>query len=134
MRSGKFITAVLLLSLGVCLVLANLWFTAARSTIPLALDTQVDRKYRLSEKNPKVDNVYLLYFENNDSLQVDADVFFAIEKKTRIRKRAWSFQLETGGQTIDLGWSQDFYGMLWSMPIALAIFIALAIAAQHRDP
>ena len=134
MRMRKFITSVLLLSLGIALALANLWFTAARSTIPLALDAQVDRKSRLTEKYGKVDDVYLLYFEDNETLQVDADVYFAIKKKARLRKRAWSFQLETGGQLVDLRWSQDLYGMLWAMPLTLAIFIALAVATRDRKP
>ncbi len=134
MHSGKFITSVLLLSLGIALALANLWFTAARSTIPLALDAQVDGKSRLTEKYGKVDDVYLLYFEDNETLQVDPDVFFAVKKKAPIRKRAWSFQLETGDRSIDLKWSQDLYGMLWVMPITLAIFIALAVATRDRQP
>ncbi|MEZ6088511.1 MAG: hypothetical protein R3C05_10890 [Pirellulaceae bacterium] len=48
-----------LLLLSVLFAAANLWFAAARTTIPLKLRGTVTHKQRLIEKTPGVDDVYI---------------------------------------------------------------------------
>jgi len=119
------------------LAAANIRFAAARSTIPLQLDAEVQSKRRLMEKHRGVDDVHLLYLDPQRVLQVDEAVFESVTTGSRIRKTAWSRQLEHNDDLVDLNWSADFRGMLKTMPgiivVMLATLIGFQIAQRSRQ-
>lgn len=114
--------------LGIVLAVANVWFAAARSTIPLRLDGKVVAKRQLSEKHPGKDDVYLLDLNQQGLVQVDQHVFDAVTAGETIRKPRWSQQLEHNGHTTDLEWSVDVHGILWTMPGSLIVMLATLAA------
>jgi hypothetical protein len=119
--------------LGVTLAVANVWFAAARSTIPLRLDGKVAAKRQLREKHTGKDDVYLLELNQRGRVQVDKLVFDAVNEGERIRKESWSRQLDHDGHTTDLEWSTDLHGMLWTMSGSLIVMLAtLAVACVKR--
>jgi hypothetical protein len=61
--SLKSFVSVILLALAVVLAAGNVWFAAARSTIPLAIDAEVKRKEVRHEKHPPRDDVWILDLE-----------------------------------------------------------------------
>jgi len=119
------------------LAAANIWFAAARSTIPLRLDAEVQSKRRLMEKHRGVDDVHLLYLDQQRTLQVDKAVFESVATGSRIRKTAWSRQLEHNDDLVDLNWSADSRGMLKTMPGIIVVMLAtlgvLQIAQRSRQ-
>lgn len=125
----KLISAVVLVALGLGLAAANLWFTAARSTIPLALDDMVIAAETRREKHPGHDDVYLIELQSRRSVQVDEAVYRAISVGQRLQKPRWSRQLAHDSHVLPLTWSRDFLGMTAAMPIVLLIVAATAAAA-----
>jgi len=114
--------------LAVVLAVVNVWFAAARSTIPLRLDGKVSAKRQLREKHPGKDDVYLLDLNQQGRLQVDRHVFDEVKEGERIQKLRWSRQLEHDEHSFGLEWSTDFRGLLWVMPGSLIILL-LTLAA-----
>ena len=129
MRLLKLLAMATLFLLGVLLAVANVWFAAARSTIPLRLDGKVVAKRQLSEKHPGRDDVYLLELNQQGWVQVDKHVFDAVKEEERIRKESWSPHLEHDGHATDLEWSTDLRGMLWTMPGSLIVMLVTLAAA-----
>lgn len=127
---------VVLLVLGVAFAGGNLWFTAARSTIPLELNGTIVSKQRRTEKWRGVDDVYLLALDSGRRVQVDAAVFDAVAERQSIRKQPWDRTLEADGQTIPLDWSADVRGMLWAMPLTVLVCVAVvgAFVGRGRSP
>ena len=122
----------MLLQVGVLLGAGNIWFTAARSTIPLALDAQLVKKEMREEKHPPKDSVHLLHFAGEGPpLHVDAAIFAAVEPGEQLQKEAWQRELRHNGETLALVWSDDFQGMLRAMPLLLLIMIATAWLARY---
>ena len=78
MLSRKVIPTLVIFALGVLLAGANTWFTAARSTIPLALDTKVLSKEVRLEKHEGHDDVCLLELESIGWIQVDRAIYDAV--------------------------------------------------------
>jgi hypothetical protein len=105
---------------------ANVWFAAARSTIPLALHGQVTQRLRLTEKHPGLDDVYVVALDSNQRIQVDGRVYDAMRLNQSINKRAWSRTIEVEGRPLDLDWSADFRGMAWAMPLLTIILVLYA--------
>lgn len=127
-------SVVALLVLGVAFAGGNLWYTAARSTIPLELNGTVVSKQRKAEKWRGVDDVYLLVLDSGRRVQVDAAVFEAVAERQMIRKQAWDRTLEADGQTIPLDWSADTRGMLWAMPLTVLVCVAVGVfVGRGRD-
>ncbi len=124
-------SVVALLALGMAFAAGNLWYTAARSTIPLELNGTVVSKQRKAEKWPGVDDVYLLVFDSGRRVQVDAAVFDAVAERQTIRKQAWDRTLEADGQTIPLDWSADLRGMLWAMPLTVLVGGLVAVIVSR---
>jgi hypothetical protein len=122
----------MLLILGVSFAGANLWFAAARSTIPLELHGTVTRKQRLIEKTPGVDDVHIVTLDSGRRIQVDAHVFNAIAEGQSINKAAWARTLQVGDRAFALSWSRDVRGMLWAMPLTLVIAVVLGMMAVDR--
>jgi hypothetical protein len=118
--------AVELLTIGAALAAGNLWFTAARSTIPLGIDGTVMGKEVRREKHPPHDSVFLLKLDGGYLVHVDAPVYEAVQTGERIAKTDWSRELKHGSQTLTLGWSPDFHGMRWAMPVVILIMLAAA--------
>jgi hypothetical protein len=74
----KVILIILLFALAALLAGANTWFTAARSTIPLALDTKVLSKEIRREKHEGKDDVCLLELEGLGQIQVDREIYDSV--------------------------------------------------------
>ena len=129
MPSPKSISILAILLLGVLFAGGNLWFTAARSTIPLRMSGTITRKQRLIEKTPGVDDVFIITLGGNRQFQIDGHLFDAIGLGQFVRKTALSRTLEIDVRTFNLAWSRDFRGMMWAMPLTLVICIALGVMA-----
>lgn len=126
MRSANRFVAIILVAIGLALCIGNLWFTAARTTIPLALDlTVVDKEIR-HEKHPGFDDVHLVRASNGNVMVVDGVIHDAISLGERITKERWSRQLNIGEQQLDLNWSADVRGMMWAMPTTAAVLVVVA--------
>lgn len=123
MRSLKSLSILTLLFLGVSFAGANVWFAAARSTIPLELSGNVTRKQRLIEKTPGVDDACLVELDSSRRIQVDGAVFDALIQNRVVSKSAWSQTIKIDGRDTDLSWSPDFRGMLWAMPLTVLVFV-----------
>ncbi len=127
MRSPRTLSVVALLVLGVAFAGGNLWYTAARSTIPLELTGTIVTKQRRTEKWRGVDDVYLLVLDSGRRVQVDAAVFEAVAERQAIRKQPWDRTLEADGKMIPLDWSADVRGMLWAMPLTLLVCAGVGV-------
>lgn len=131
----KLVTILLLFALAAILAGGNIWFTAARSTIPLALDTRVLGKEVRREKHEGKDDVYMLQLDGLGAMQVDREVFDHVEVGQTLQKDRHSLQLRHGDQVLDLHWSRDHQAMLKAMPICLLLLAALlAFNAAARMP
>lgn len=124
---------MVLLAIGVAFAGGNLWYTAARSTIPLELNGTIVSKQRKAEKWRGVDDVYLLVLDSGRRVQVDAAVFDAVAERQMIRKQAWDRTLEADGQAVPLDWSADTRGMLWAMPLMVLVCVAVGVMTLRRD-
>lgn len=134
MLSPSRLSAALLGAVGIALALANLWFAAVRSTIPLALDGQIQSKERRLEKHPGIDDVFLITL-NGRTLQVDQPLYDAVNPGTVVDKWSWSHEVAMSGAGIRLSWSPDARGMAWAMPFTmaiLAVLVGLAWQAKER--
>jgi hypothetical protein len=130
MRWHKAISIFLLLSLAALLAAANVWYTAARSTIPLALDTTVLSKEVRREKHAGKDDVFLLELEGLGQIQVDREIYESIAIGETLKKEGHSRELRHDDQSLILHWSRDYQGMLAAMPlcmVALAALLAVSI-------
>ena len=121
----KVIPILLLFALAALLAGVNTWYTAARSTIPLALDTKVLGKEVRREKHEGKDDVYLLQLEGLGAMQVDREVYDHAQVGETLQKDRQSRQLRCGDKVLELHWSQDHEAMLKAMPICLALLAAL---------
>ena len=133
MRSHRFSAMATLFLLGGVLAAANVWFAAARSTIPLQLDDELVAMRQLGEKHPGKDDVYLLDLSQQGVVQVDKEVFKELNNGARIRKERWSRQLEHDGATSELEWSADLRGLLWTMPGSLVVMLVTMALAWRRE-
>ena len=129
MRSPKVITAAIVYLVGVALAAANLWFTAARSTIPRALDGVATTKSIGREKHPGRDDVFWITLGSQPAIHVDEPIYRAIAIGQRLKKPRWSRELRLDDRTLTLTWSRDFGGMLPAMPIILVILAVTTAAA-----
>lgn len=131
MRSSNLLPICGLVVTGLLLVAGNLWFTAARSTIPLELHGMIfDREIR-NEKHPGFDDVFFIIMDDGRRLHVDQSVFQNVEIGDLVEKRRFEHALivsHKAGEVkkIDLVPSEDHRGMHTVMPIALGTALALA--------
>src|SRR4051812_48376435 len=103
----KVIPIMLLFALAAVLAGVNTWFTAARSTIPLALDTKVLSKEIRREKHEGKDDVCLLELEGFGQIQVDRETYDAVAVGEILRKASQSRELRHGDKILQLQWSRD---------------------------
>ena len=133
MQSPKTMPIVILPALATILAAANVWFAAARSTIPLRLDAVVQRKEVRHEKHPPRDDVCLLDLGPLGILHVDQSVFDRVSVGDHLRKERWTRTLECNQRKIELAWSVDTRGLIRVMPLACGIMAGLALAlASYR--
>ena len=125
MRWHKVAPVILLFALAALLAGANAWYTAVRSTIPLALDAKVLGKEVRREKHEGKDDVCLLRLEGLGQVQVDREVYDAVAVGETLRKEWLSHELRHDGKALELHWSRDHQGMLAVMPICLGILATL---------
>lgn len=114
------------------LAAGNLWVTAARSLIPLAVDARVLTRETRPEKHPGIDDVYLLHLVGGATLQVDQAVYDLVDQGDEIGKPAWSRRFQCGGKVHTLRLSTDFHGMLCLMPATLAIAVLLVARSNSQ--
>ncbi|MBC7852698.1 MAG: hypothetical protein IAF94_04605 [Pirellulaceae bacterium] len=130
----RVIPIVLLFALAAVLAGANTWFTAARGTIPLTLDTKVMGKEVRREKHEGKDDVCLLLLEGLGQIQVGREIFESVAVGETLQKERQSHELRHGDQIMPLHWSRDHQGMMKAMPICLAILAALVASALLVRP
>jgi hypothetical protein len=130
---SKLTSCAFLGFLGLIFVSGNLWFTAARSTIPIAIDGVIHNTEKRLEKKSGVDDVFLLTFDNGRVIQVDRPLFELAEQGSRFRKDAWSVDLSIDSQWVELEWSRDFRFMCIVMPIACLAMLGSCILTYWRS-
>jgi hypothetical protein len=121
----KVIPSLLLFALAAALAGGNLWFTAARSTIPLSLDTKILGHEVRREKHPGRDDVYLLVLAGLGQMQVDREIYDAVAIGETLHKEGQSRELLHGDKVLPLDWSRDHRGMLLAMPLCLGVLAAI---------
>ena len=121
------IALVMLLALAVALAAGNLLITARRSAIPLPLQGTVTRVEVRPEKHPGKDDVYLVHLESGDVVELDAELAKQLSPGATVSKGAGDRTLMVNGEAVGLYCSRDFYGMMVTMPIAMALLLAAAI-------
>ena len=121
----RVIPIVLLFALAVLLAGLNTWFTAARSTIPLVLDSKVLSKEIRREKHEGKDDVCLLDLEGLGQMQVDREIYDSVGVGEALKKVRRSHELRHGDKVLPLHWSSDHLGMLAAMPVCLGLLAAL---------
>lgn len=136
MRFADRLPAGFLVLIGIALAGANLWVTAARSTIPLDLGGKIVAREILHEKHPGFDDVFFLVLEDGTWLHVDEPVFRGLAEGDFVEKYSLSdhtieIRHADGRRSeLPLAFSRDFLGMRIVMPIVLGVAIALAVAVR----
>ena len=133
MPSSKAVSIVILLALATVFAAANLWFAAARSTIPLRLDAVVQRKEIRHEKHPPKDDVCLFDLGPQGTLHVDQSVFDGVNVGDHLRKERWSHTLECNQRKFELAWSADTRGVIRAMPLAIGVMLILAVWTRRTE-
>jgi hypothetical protein len=136
MRWPKITAVLLLFALAAVFAVANIWYTAVRSTIPLALDTIVLSKEVRREKHEGKDDVFLLELEGLGLIQVDREIYESTSVGETLRKERLSRELHHGDQLLTVHWSRDCLGMLTAMPLclgSLAVLLIIALGSARPD-
>lgn len=131
MRSSKLWPICGLLLVALALAAVNLWCTAARSTIPLALNGKILELEIRNEKHPGFDDVFFILLDDGRRLHVDRPVFQSVEVGDLVEKPRFEHVLKISRKgeklsPVELTPSADHRGMHTVMPIALGVAIALA--------
>ena len=114
-----------LFAIGLCLCVANVWYAAARSTIPSSLSGTVTKKRVGIEKHPGMDDAYLITLDSGKEQCIDAELFDQLATGAVLEKRAWEKRMSIDGHIKSLTWSRDFQGLIWCMLVALVIMGAI---------
>lgn len=125
MQSAKF-ASLCLLVLAVGLAAGNYWTATHRSMIPLSLTGMVTKTEHRFEKHPGQDDVYLIWIDEVD-YQVDRDLFEEVAVGDTVSKSAWSQQVLVSGRSVTLGYSKDWSGMRYAMPLVVCAFAATIV-------
>jgi hypothetical protein len=126
MRSRNALVAAALLVMASGLAVANVWFAAMRSTIPLEVDAFTAGKEVRHEKHPPKDDVCLLDLRQYGVIHVDREVFERVQVNDRLRKSRWSGILLVNEKPVALEYSADTRGMVQVMPLACLILLVAA--------
>ncbi|MGE0758899.1 MAG: hypothetical protein AB7F89_08385 [Pirellulaceae bacterium] len=125
----QLLNTTLLIALAGALVAGNLWYSAARSLIPLALADEVRDVEVRREKHPGRDDVHLLTLRDGRVMHIDQAVATKVFIGSQLAKEAWSHELRVDDGEVALSWSDDFRGMRVAMPLVFAIVVATAAGA-----
>ena len=109
-----------LVALTVVFAAGNVAVTVHRSLIPVAVEGMVEDVEVREEKHPGIDDVWLIHVAGQ-RLHADAEIAAQLTPGQRISKNAWASRLKVGGTTVPLSLSSDAVGMLWLMPLVLAL-------------
>ncbi len=118
-----------MVSLGILFACANVWFTAARSTIPIAISGTVTQKHRLIEKIPGIDDVYLVSLSSGRRIQIDGHMYHLVSRGQTLEKSAWDSHVRIEGRVFQLVWSRDLRGMALAMPLTITICLVVGVTA-----
>lgn len=134
MRILDRITPASLWLLGLVFCVANLWYAASRSTIPLNLDGTVTAKRVGTEKHPGLDDAYMVAVNHGALICIDKLPFDAVEIGDYVTKRAWESELRVSGDIVSLTWSRDFHGLVWwllAAVVIMSLMILLTSSPYH---
>ncbi len=129
MLSPKNVVVAGLVIMAAGFAFANVWFSAARSTIPIAIDGIASFKEMRLEKHPGVDDVYLLTIDGERVLQVDRAVHEAIRLGADLKKQPWQTSMDVNGRGVDLDWSTDARRMPWAMALAFVVCVTTGVVS-----
>lgn len=133
MRSANISVSIVLFVSSLLLATGNLWVTAARSTIPLTIDAQLNGKEIRREKHPGMDDVLLITLSDGRTLQVDAPIYVELQEGEQLSKSFGQRSLLHNDEHLTLEWSADVQGMMWNMPLALALCFVLSVVPALRQ-
>jgi hypothetical protein len=122
-----------LLTIASVLAAGNAWIAAARSTIPMQLDSIVAGKEVRHEKHPPKDDVCLLDLGEQGTIHVDQAVFDAVARGDRLAKARWSTVLLVNEKPVELEYSDDVLGMVRAMPLVFIVFLGTAVWASRTQ-
>jgi hypothetical protein len=123
--------SLLLLTGAVLLAGANIWITLSRSTIPLALDGEIREVEVRLEKNPGIDDVYLVSVDGR-RIHVDRAVGIRLRSGMQVSKAAWDRVLRTSRGPVPLRPSQDTRRMVAAMPLIVLATALLCFGGRRR--
>ncbi len=132
-RPGHGIALALVAAVAVGFAAAGTWALVARSTIPVAIDAEVTSVEVRREKNPGVDDVWLVGLDGR-AHHIDAAVARTVGVGDRVVKERFSPTLLVDGEPVALQLSDDARTMLWVAPGAAAVAVAVAalLGRQRR--
>lgn len=133
MRLRKNGPILFLLVAALICTLGNLWITAERSTIPVALEGTVAAKDIGREKHPGQDDVHWLKMEGGQTLHIDGQLWKELREGDHLQKKAWSAELLRDGLPVPLDWSYDFRGMVPTMLTAIVLAALLLTRIVRRS-
>ena len=135
------VAALILATVGGGLCFANLYVTAQRSTIPLAISETIVSKEIGREHAEGLDDVHFLWFDQPAAdgwhrLHVDREVYDAVEVGQHVEKPRWTTRLMVANQPVPLKLSSEFWGMTRVMPVAVSALLVLVwfVAKPSRTP
>lgn len=134
MQTLNCLTLACLLLVGIALCSGNVWYAAARSTIPLALQGTVTKKFVGTEKHPGHDDAYMIALDQGPTLCIDKLPFDAMSVGEPVTKQAWQSELEVSNHIVSLTWSRDFYGLIWCMLAAVVIMAWMIASTSSIHP
>lgn len=126
MPSPRHVLAVLLASF----CLANLSFTVARSGIPYDLSGRVESVVINSEKDPGIDDVWLVRIDGRDPVHLDTRVAAQLHEGEELVKRPFGRTIgRPDGEDISLSPSREFWGMI---PVAFVMALSVFFLERRR--
>ena len=106
----------------------NVRYSAQRSMIPVAVEGVVTGLETRKEKHPGKDDVYLVRVEGGKGdisiRQVDELVYQELNVGDQIFKLAGQRSLVINQSSLPLRFSEDFWGMVYAMPMAVVLGLA----------
>ena len=129
MRSRRAAAGLLLAGV-VAFAALNVVETVRRSWIPSAVDGTVESIQVRTEKNPGVDDVWLVTVDG-DTDHVDAEVGRRLAEGDMVSKAAGATTLQVNGRAVPLQLSRDARGMLVVMPL---VVVLAAMASRATRP
>ena len=125
------IALALVAAVVVAFAVSGAWALAARSTIPVAIDAEVTSVEVRQEKNPGVDDVWLVGLDGRTH-HLDGAVARTVQVGDTVVKERFSWTLLVDGEPVALRLSDDARTMLGVAPGTAAVAVALAALLGTR--